>query len=713
MCRPVLALVALAALSLTACPWGKGRSAGNVPIVLISIDTLRADRLPVYGYAKGATPHLDRFAKDAAVFDNAYTHAPLTGPAHASMMTGLLPPVHGVRDNIGYVLDAKHRPLAARLKERGYQTGGAISAWVLRGEAGFGRGFDVFDDAIETADTDAAGSAQRAGGLAVDALERFLDGVSGRPSFSFLHIYEPHSPFTPPEPFRSRHADPYDGEVAAADEIVGRLLESLRRRGLYDEALVIVTSDHGEGLNDHGEEFHGVLLYREVLHVPLLVKWPGNERAGTRVAAPAQLADLLPTILEVVGAPAEKGLDGRSLLQPVEARRRIYAETYYPRVHLGWSELRSVVDERWHYIEGPRPELYDIVADPGERKDLIETEREAMRSMAKALAAHPPNYAAPVAGTPEDMEKLAALGYLGGAVGAPTGPPKNPRDEIHVLDAVKHAFRLSAEGRGAEAVDAFRAVLADHPQFADAQYELGRVLARMGRLEEAHDAYRAATRSSPALAGPLALTLARLTLELGKVEEAEAHARLALTQSAPRAHEVLARIAMHRGDLAGARRELAQAKGDEVAEANARVLEAEILLREGRTEDALRAVEEIERQPAGGSAAAAMQGVAFLRGDALARLGRYAEAEKAFRVEIERFPAGTAAYTRLAIVLGLQRRTYGEVDRLLEQMIAANPRPETADLAAETLRTMGDREGAARWARRAAALRSPSNRPAH
>jgi len=222
------------------------------------VDTLRADRLPAYGYAKVETPNVDALVADGVLFENAYTHVPLTLPAHASLFTGLLPAEHGVRDNLGYRLDSRHATLAARLRERGYATGGAISAWVLRGATGMGAGFDFYEDSIEApAGVDVAGAVQRPGGETLDRLLPWLEQAQGRPFFLFFHVYEPHSPFDPPEPWKSRYADPYDGEVAASDAIVGRLLDELRRRGVYDRALVVFLSDHGEGLGDHGEEFHG------------------------------------------------------------------------------------------------------------------------------------------------------------------------------------------------------------------------------------------------------------------------------------------------------------------------------------------------------------------------------------------------------------------------------------------------------------------------
>ncbi len=684
----------------------------QAPVVLISIDTLRADRLPGYGYTQVETPQLERLRKDAVLFENAYTHVPLTLPAHASLFTGLLPPEHQVRDNLGYTVDPKQPLLAGLLQARGYATGAAVSAYVLRSATGIARGFDFYDDKIEApAGVDAAGSVQRSGADSAERALGWLAGVAQRPFFLFLHLYEPHSPFDPPEPFKTRYAGrPYDGEVATADHIVGQFLDELRARGLYDRALVLVLSDHGEGLGDHGEEFHGILLYREVLHVPLLVKLPGAARAGTRIATPVQLVDVLPTVLGLVGAPVPAALRGRSLFEPAGAPRRAYAETYYPRVHLGWSELRSVIDERWHYIDGPRPELYDVAKDAAQRNDLAASERTQVRSLRKALGDFPSGFAGPASVSKQDLERLSALGYLGGGSDAPPGPLPNPRDNIHVLDDVKRGFALKHDGKLTEAVAVFEGILKTTPQFLDVRYQFGQTLAELGRHQEAYDAYRAALRASPALAGPLSLALARTALELERFDEAATAAQAGQGTNPAESHEILARVALARGDLDAVARELDAVRGDARAELNARVLRAELHIRRGRFEDALRELDAAQRR-LDEQGWTPLRDVDFLRGDALARLSRFDEADAAFRREIERFPRNRQAYTRLAIVMGIRHRTYGDVDRVLAAMFRADPSPSTAALAAETLDSMGDRRGAAAWRRRATHPAEQTRRP--
>jgi hypothetical protein len=321
------AITALIGLTVLAC---RPRPAGPVtegPVILISIDTLRADHLPVYGYRSGATPVLDALSRDGVVLEEAYSHCPLTLPAHASLFTGLLPPHHGVRDNLGFTLNGAQRTLAARFKGAGWRTGGAVSAFVLRASTGIAQGFDFYDDAVEIEGApDSISSMRRDGAAAVEALGRWVDLQPDRRFFAFLHLYEPHAPYAPPERYRLL-GQPYDGAIAYADELLGRFLDRLKRRNLFDGALVAVVSDHGEGLWDHGEAEHGILLYREALHVPFVLRLPHGGGKGRRVGATVALVDVPATLLDLAGLPAG-GMDGSTLRTVLGgepgASRRVY-----------------------------------------------------------------------------------------------------------------------------------------------------------------------------------------------------------------------------------------------------------------------------------------------------------------------------------------------------------------------------------------------------
>ncbi len=487
------------------------------PIVLISIDTLRSDRLPIYGYDGVETPAIEALAGDGIVFERAYSHTPLTLPSHVSILTGLLPASHGVRDNLGYAFDSAAVDFLPReLKRLGYATGAAVSAYVLRGETGIGDGFDVYDDAVELREGTALGGVARPGEATLAAIEPWLRSVAGGPFFLFFHLFEPHMPYDPPavDPgvAAQRHAHPYDGEIAAADAVVGRLVALLGELGAYDPALIVLLSDHGEGLGNHGELEHGILLYREALQVPLVVKLPaadaGNaltkRRGGSartqRRAGPVQLVDVYPTILEIAGGSPPEDLPGSSLLAPPPdgTPRRIVAETFYPRLHYGWSDLASVIEGDVHFIDGPDPELYDLAADPEETRNLIAGEHgrpgaPPARRLAAELRRHLEGsgraFEPPAAVDAETREKLAALGYLGAAAVTATGPLPDPKARLPTLDDLRRAAEQVSSGDLAMAVPLYRKALAANPRMLDGWLALGDVLRRLGDLEPALDAW--------------------------------------------------------------------------------------------------------------------------------------------------------------------------------------------------------------------------------
>ncbi len=705
---PVLALVACGGKPSSEAPAG---TPPVTPVVLISIDTLRADRLPAYGYGGVETPALGALRRDAVLFERAYTHVPLTLPAHASLLTGLLPPEHGVRDNVGYALDAGRVAageipyLPRLLRDRGYATGAAVSSYVLRGRTGLDHGFDLYEDSIELRTGTGLGGLQRPGSATLDLARDWLRQVTS-PFFFFFHVYEPHTPYRPPEPFASRYASPYDGEVAAADAVVGDLLDELRRLGVYDRSLIFLFSDHGEGLGDHGEDEHGVLLYTTTLHVPLMIKLPGTRDAGAAVAAPVQLIDLFPTVAEVLALPSPERLPGASLLDVLAGeapRRRVYAETFYPRLHFGWSELASLIDAEHHYIEGPDPELYDLGSDPGETRNLLRQRRGVYAELRDALAAVDRALASPAEVDDESRRALAALGYVGSATADLEGPLPDPKSRLHTLTDLKAGFRHRAAGEHAEAAAAFRRALDEHPRMLDAWEALGHSLQRLGRREEALAAYRRALELSGG-SGQLAISAASLYFDLRRLDEAEAHARLALASNPSFAHGLLAQIALERDDLDEAEAQARAALDEKHPRLGPTITLAGVLHARGDYEEALAMVRRTEetfdrrlvRDPE------LIKGLYLLEGKILADLGRAADAEAAFEREIELFPGEIFAYSNLAVLYALSGRA-GDVPEVLRRMVEARPSADAYAEAVKTLRVLEDPSGAAsllRYARR-------------
>jgi arylsulfatase A-like enzyme/Flp pilus assembly protein TadD len=677
----------------------------GAPVILISIDTLRADHLPAYGYGGVKTPNIDALAKESVLFENAYSHVPLTLPSHVTILTGQLPPENGVRNNIGYRYDAaKHPAITAALKGAGYESGAAISAYVLRGATGLSGAFDFYDDAIGSESGVALGALQRPGSATVAVAERWIGERPERPFFFMLHLFEPHSPYAPPEPFKSVYAaNPYDGEIATADALVGQFLDFLREKGIYDRAVIILLSDHGEGLGDHGEDEHGVFLYREAIHVPLMIRLPKGERGGERVKEVVQLIDVAPTIASLTGVKPPTPLAGRSLLdRPAGARAAsVYGETLYPRLHLGWSELRSLTDARYQYIEAPTPELYDFEADPKEKKNVLADERRVYAAMRRELEGYGREIEAPVNISPEEAQKLAALGYIGSTQGTGDNLP-DPKEHIGEFEEIKRAARLTNEGKVGEALEIYRGVVAKNPKFSDVWSLLATSYEKMGRNDEAVAAYKQALKSSNVVMYEVALSLGGLLLRMNHLDEAAEHAKLALESNPAGAHSLLARVAMARGDFATAEREATAAMADPTMKSRSAVILAQAFAKKGRTDEALRLLDATRDE-------AKAQGVRvefldYARGDILATVGRNDEAEAAFLGEIEGYPHNLSAYSSLAVVYAVSGKG-ASVDPVLERMVAANPTRQACAVAAETLATLGDERGAAAWRRRGDAMK--------
>ncbi len=691
---------AVAALACTPSPPPDAAPAGDAPrrpIVLISVDTLRSDRLPAYGYDGVDTPAIDRLAAEGVLFERAYTHVNVTLPSHASVFTGLLPPEHGVRDNAGYRLDDAIPTLAAELQRSGYATGGFVSSYVLRATTGIGRGFDVYDDGVGFETGRQLGQLQRPGAETLAAASEWLAGMADSPFFLFLHLYEPHAPYEPPPPFAERYDNPYDGEVAAADSVVGELIRRMEELGVYDDALVILISDHGEGLMDHGEMDHLILLYREVLQVPLIVKLPGAERAGDRVAVGAQLSDVAPTVYSLAGLQSPNGLAGLDLLglevtSSGGAPRQIVSESVYPRIHFGWSDLASIVEGDLHFIESPAPELYRLSEDPGERSNVIQEERAAARRMRAALQEIDRTLTSPAEDDPEIRQRLESLGYLSGGARAGGDTLADPKSRIAVVADLGRASRLIDAGELAEAESALRAVLASEPQLVLAWQQLGDVLERRGRPRQALQAYRKAFEASAGGAASAGLKVAELLLLEGRVDEAREHA-LAVVDRAPMAHDVLAQAALFEDDLEAAKEYLDRAIAERGPQVMPLITRTAWLNKQERFEEALIQSDEVLAEFGDRGDREILGHLYLYRGTALAALGRDDEAESAYREALELKWDLLGAYSSLAFLQALMGRG-GEVGRTLQEMVTVNPNPAAYAEAVRALRAMNDQRSA-------------------
>ncbi len=700
----------LAILSLTVLAFGcRGEQSGqpgpykNAPIILISVDTLRSDHLPAYGYDKVKTPAFDAFRQEAVLFERAYSHVPLTLPSHATILSGRLPGEHGVRDNSGYVFSAAKTPyLPKLLHDAGYKTGAAVSTFVLRAETGMAEGFDRYEANIEVRATESLGNSQRSGRETSRAALDWLKTVSSQPFFLFLHLYEPHTPYAP-EPAFASYPDPYDGEIATADSIVGAFLDELKKMGVYDQAVIVLLSDHGEGLRDHGEQEHGIFLYREALQVPLMVKLPKGERGGSTVKEPVQLLDVFPTILGLAGLPVPEGGKGRSLFGVGSEKRTLYAETFYPRLHLGWSELHSAIRGGSHYIEAPDPELYDLAADSAEKTNILTRERRTYAELRKAVDSLKTPLTGPAAVDEETAAKLASLGYLGSAVKTGDGPLPDPKQKIHTLDDFGRALQFASEQRYAEAVPLFQQLVRENPAMLDSWESLGQALQKLGRHGESLAAYEEAMKVSGG-AGHVALSMASLLLDMGRLDDARKHAEIGLPTSPAVAHNLLAQIALAKTDLPTAEKEARAALDARGSRLGPLVTLASVLEAQGKLDEALKLTDDALKEMKPGQN---LPGLYLVRGDLFGRLGRAPEAEQAFQREIRDFPADTSAYTRLAVLYASANQPAAAI-ATLRTMVESQNSPAAFIAAVKTLRILGDSQGAAALLRHAIAMHPES-----
>jgi arylsulfatase A-like enzyme/Tfp pilus assembly protein PilF len=526
-------------------------------VLLITLDTTRADHLSCYGNPQPTSPSMDAFAKGAVRFTRAYTPVPVTLPSHATLLTGLWPKDHGVRDNMTDRLKPSVRSVASLLKDKGYRTAAFISTFVLDHQFGLDRGFDVYDDRMTFTFKEKDENNERPAEATEKRVLDFLGGLKGKdPAFVWVHFYDPHHPYLK-HPGTPQGMSEYDGEIRHMDLSLGRVIEAWAktRRGL-----VILVGDHGESLGEHGERYHGVFLYEPDVRVPLLMAAPGLS-AGTDDRL-ASTADVAATILDYAGLPAA-GLAGRALLKPSGGHPRLFFESYLPANSFGWTPPFGILDSGLKYIHLPRAELYDLTADPMEAENLAARRRNKARLLRTSLEKDygtvyvPPETAA----DPEAARKLAALGYRGGSTAR---ADRDPKDLIWIEAEMDRGERLEAEGKSAEAEQIFRKILAANPENYPVMIQLGSVLRKTGRTEKAKQVFREALRTNPNYAHAH-YNLGAIAFEQGDLPAAKEHFLevLRLSPGALDACFYLVRIALKNSDLPRAREFLDQAAGIE------------------------------------------------------------------------------------------------------------------------------------------------------
>jgi len=582
-------------------------------VVLVTIDTLRTDRISSYGSDRVDTPNIDRFAEEGVRFTNAATTVPFTLPAHSSILTGLYPTNHGVRENVGYTLDARVPTLAEVLSTAGWLTAGFVSAFVLDGRWGIARGFDHYFDDFDLSGFESANlsSVQRTGDVTVAEAIRWLDRrPSDRPFFVWLHLYDPHDPYEPPEPYKSAYANrPYDGEVAFTDTLIGEFRRALEDRGLLGSTMVVLTSDHGEGLGDHGESSHGFFLYDTTVHVGLIVRLPGGEPAGRTVDAAVSHVDLMPTILDAVNLDPPAPVHGKSLIPLIDGEdhdssRGVYSESLYPLLHYGWAPLRAFRTDDRKLISAPRPEVFDVRADPLEEHDLslaqpaVLVELEAgLDGLRSAIEPAAPTPATAPDLDPQTVAQLQALGYAAGQGGVSLDqesdrPRADPKDKIDLHRAMMHAQSLMQRDPVA-AESALRGVLEVDPEILDAQQMLGQLALLSGRHDEALGFFRRALELEPDHRSSL-MGMASAYRSLGRVDEALAGYRhlLAVAGDHTGASLAIADIEFERGRFEEAAAALGQAVEGSDAPALLHNRLGEVRARQGRLDEAVALFEE-------------------------------------------------------------------------------------------------------------------------
>ena len=663
----LVALAALAGAALVAGRWRSGREAARrepgLDVLLVTIDTLRADALGAYGHAGARTPRMDRLAAEGVRFAFAHAHNVVTLPSHANILSGRYPFDHGVRENSGFRFPRGAQTLATLLRARGYRTAAFVSAFPLDSRFGLDEGFEVYDDRLGDADATPDFHVQeRPGPRTVEAARAWLDATPG-PRFCWVHLYEPHSPYAPPFEWRGRVPSAYDGEVAAADDGLAPLLDPLLAQGAASRTLVVLTSDHGEGLGEHGEATHGTFAYETTLRVPLILHAPGVF-APRVVTEGARHVDILPTVLDALAMPVPEGIAGRSLLAEAQggdggSPPPSYFESLTPALTRGWAPVFGVVRDRLKHVDLPLPELYDLAADPREEANLAARRPEALEGLRALVLTFRASGTGParVAEGPEVRERLASLGYVGAtrAVAEHYSEDDDPKRHVAFEASLHEVLGLYEQGD-------LRGALARAEALAQAQPEVPLALRHLAFLRrQAGDLEGAVAAGRRALAASAGSTEA--AVELGRALNDIGRPREAATLLAP------------------------LAQGEE-ADLDVVMTWGVALARSGERDPALAALERARRADPSSAMAAHNVGTAHLL------FGEDPQARAAFEAALALEPDFARAWSSLGVVAARAGRS-GDAVRLWERALAANPRdPDTLFNLGSVLWREGRREEA-------------------
>lgn len=713
-----------------------GVSQQDLNVVLITLDTMRWDRLGAYGDRTAQTPNLDRLAAEGVLFEQAITSVPLTLPAHSTLFTSLLPPRHGVRDNGGYVLDPKHTTLATVMKNGGWNTGAFLGAFVLDSKFGLDQGFDTYHDRFDVSKYKSVslGDVARIGGDVVDNALPWLDAHADTRFFAWLHFYDAHTPYDPPEPFKSRfRQQPYAGEIAYVDAQVGRVLQWLDTRRIADRTVVIAIGDHGESLNEHREGTHGLFIYDATTRIPFIVRAPFDRMRGRRVASTVRSEDLMPTLLDLLAQRGPDVMEGRSLVplltgDATDLELDAYSESLYAFNHYGWSELKALRSGRFKYIATTRPELYDLERDPGELTNIYDERRQLADRMAAELERLALEEArvenGPSTVDPETRERLAALGYIGSFNNAPRKTGEllpDPKDKIEIFNLMTSAQEGGRDG-SESTIERLRRVVGMDPDILDAWVMLGNEYFRQHDHAAALEHYKRALAIRPdydlatvnlaaayralgdyeaALVGYerylerdpknawVRYQMGEMFVDLGQLDKAEEAFKQSLIDDTrvAAARNALGVIALQRGDVALAEREIraaiAQKPDVKLAHFNLALLAEQ----RGDFQTAIREYQtEIDTQPNAFKAA-------FNLAKVHEQLGNSAPQEAAYRKAIELNPTFAEGYFYLAKLYLDEGRNFDEAIRIVKRGIEIGSRSRFAPLGHYVLADLYSRKG--------------------